>query len=95
MQLDDGTLMRVGYDGKNGHPYTSIGRRLVELGQVAADAPLAHIAESVAQRGSRARAPGDVAQPVLHLLLEMGDGNDTGPLGALGATADAGAEHRH
>lgn len=28
--LDDGGCIRVGYDGKNGHPYTSVGRFLIE-----------------------------------------------------------------
>ena len=27
-------LVRVGYDGKNGHPYTSIGRVLIDQGQI-------------------------------------------------------------
>ena len=32
IRLPDGTLVRVTYDGKNGHPYTSIGRYLVDTG---------------------------------------------------------------
>ena len=32
LRLADGTIMRVGYDGTNGQPYTSIGRLLVERG---------------------------------------------------------------
>ncbi len=31
--LPDGTQIRVTYDGKNGHPYTSLGRYLVDTGQ--------------------------------------------------------------
>ncbi len=31
--LPDGTQVRVTYDGKNGHPYTSLGRHLVDTGQ--------------------------------------------------------------
>ncbi len=31
--LPDGTEVRVTYDGKNGHPYTSLGRSLVDTGQ--------------------------------------------------------------
>jgi membrane-bound lytic murein transglycosylase A len=27
--LDDGTMLRVGYAGQNGHPYTAIGRTLI------------------------------------------------------------------
>ncbi len=37
IKLRDGSTVRIGYDGKNGHPYTSIGRRLIEMGQLAAD----------------------------------------------------------
>lgn len=37
LQLTDGSRMRVTYDGKNGHPYTSVGRYLIETGQVRAD----------------------------------------------------------
>jgi len=32
IQLTDGTSVRLNYDGKNGHPYTSVGRYLVEKG---------------------------------------------------------------
>lgn len=30
IRLDDGTTTRLGYDGKNGHPYSSIGKHLKE-----------------------------------------------------------------
>ncbi len=32
IQLDDGDVLRVGYDGQNGHPYVAIGRTLVAEG---------------------------------------------------------------
>lgn len=32
IRLPDGELIRVTYDGKNGHPYTSIGRYLIDAG---------------------------------------------------------------
>jgi membrane-bound lytic murein transglycosylase A len=32
--MPDGTLMRVAYAGKTGHPYTPIGRLLVEMGEL-------------------------------------------------------------
>lgn len=35
--LPDGTHVRVTYDGKNGHPYTSIGRYLIDKGWFPAD----------------------------------------------------------
>ena len=37
VKLTDGTVIRVHYDGKNGHPYSSIGRYLMEKGLLAAD----------------------------------------------------------
>ncbi|TYC54173.1 transglycosylase [Rhodobacterales bacterium] len=33
LRLADGSVMRVGYAGKSGHPYTGIGRLLVERGE--------------------------------------------------------------
>ena len=30
--LEDGTKVRITYDGKNGHPYTSVGRYLIDAG---------------------------------------------------------------
>lgn len=35
--LPDGTMIRVTYDGKNGHPYTSVGRHLIDTGVFAAE----------------------------------------------------------
>jgi membrane-bound lytic murein transglycosylase A len=35
IKLDDGTSLRVGYDGQNGRPYTAIGRVLLEEGALA------------------------------------------------------------
>lgn len=37
IRLTDGTTVRVHYDGKNGHPFTSIGRYLIDKGLLAAD----------------------------------------------------------
>lgn len=38
VQLTDGTSVRISYDGKNGHPYTSIGRYLIDAGVMGAEA---------------------------------------------------------
>jgi len=35
--LDDGTMMRVGYAGQNGHPYYAIGRELIAMGVLTKD----------------------------------------------------------
>lgn len=37
VNLTDGTTIRVHYDGKNGHPYSSIGSYLIEKAMLAAD----------------------------------------------------------
>lgn len=37
IRLPDGSLIRITYDGKNGHPYTSVGRYLIDSGQFPAD----------------------------------------------------------
>jgi membrane-bound lytic murein transglycosylase A len=37
VKLTDGSVIRLHYDGKNGHPYSSIGRYLIEKGLLAAD----------------------------------------------------------
>ncbi len=34
VELDDGTVFRVGYAAQNGHPYHAIGRTLVDLGEL-------------------------------------------------------------
>lgn len=37
IRLPDGTGMRITYDGKNGHPYTSVGRYLIDNGAFSPD----------------------------------------------------------
>lgn len=32
VQMDDGTVQRIGYAGQNGHPYYAIGRELIKIG---------------------------------------------------------------
>ena len=34
VELDNGEVLRVHYDGKNGHPYQSIGRYLIDQGEI-------------------------------------------------------------
>ena len=37
MRLADGREARLVYDGRNGRPYTSVGRLLIEAGEIAED----------------------------------------------------------
>ena len=38
ISLPDGRVLRLGYDGQNGHPYTSIGRELIREGALKPEA---------------------------------------------------------
>jgi membrane-bound lytic murein transglycosylase A len=35
VRLEDGAMLRLNYDGRNGYPYTSVGRVLIDRGEVA------------------------------------------------------------
>jgi membrane-bound lytic murein transglycosylase A len=57
IRLQDGSLVRVTYDGKNGHPYTSIGRYLVDTGALPiADVTLESLARWLRADPERGRA---------------------------------------
>lgn len=56
MALPDGTQMRITYDGKNGHPYTSAGRAMIDDGVMpAADLTLQTMASWLRADPERAR----------------------------------------
>ncbi len=37
VRLEDGTTLRINYDGHNGYPYTAVGRTLIERGEIPRD----------------------------------------------------------
>ena len=84
IKLQDGSIVRLNYDGKNGHPYSSIGRYLIDHGLLAADKVSLQALQEVAARRPRARARGHVAERILHLFprARRHRGGE-GPLGAL------------
>ncbi|MEM6852281.1 MAG: murein transglycosylase A [Pseudomonadota bacterium] len=90
--LADGQPLRVGYDGQNGHPYTAIGRVLVERGDLELeDASLASIKTWLRAHPEEAAAVMNTnASYVFFRAIEEGAPSD-GPLGAQGVplTADA------
>lgn len=52
IRLSDGRLLRLAYAGRNGHPYTSIGKILVDTGAIAAaDMSLARLKQWVRDNG--------------------------------------------
>ncbi|MFN3746621.1 MAG: murein transglycosylase A [Hyphomicrobiaceae bacterium] len=90
IRLDDGTTVRVHYDGKNGHPYTSIGRYLIDSGLLAADRI------SMAALGRWLRANPERGRHVMHqnasfvFFRELQGEEALGPLGVLAIPLVAG-----
>ncbi len=37
IQLEDGSIIKIGYANQNGHPYRSIGKQLIDMGELTAD----------------------------------------------------------
>ena len=89
IQLPDGNLLRVGYADQNGHPYQSIGRLLIERGELKP--------EQASMQGIQAWAranPGKLnelldANPSYVFFRELANTSD-GPLGALGVPVTGG-----
>ena len=89
IQLPDGRSLRVKYAGRNGHPYTSIGRVLVRTGRMQADSmSLANLKAWVRQAG---QARGEGGRELLHrnksfiFFAAVSDfPEDAGPIGAAG-----------
>ncbi|NOU07629.1 MAG: transglycosylase [Hyphomicrobiaceae bacterium] len=83
IRLPDGTLTRVNYDGKNGHPYTSIGRVLINQGHISAE----HM--TLATLTQWLKADLDRAAPIIWhnesyvFFRELGVSEGNAPLGVL------------
>lgn len=81
IRLPDGAHLRVGYDGKNGHPYTSIGRTLIDAGEMSESAmSLAALAGYLRADPARGRS---VMQRNASFVFFRALGADDGP-GPLG-----------
>ena len=89
IRLADGKVLRVGYADQNGYPYRSIGRWLVERGELSLD--------QASMQGIKdwARAHPDELQALLnynasYVFFRVLPGDLPGPLGALGVPLTAG-----
>jgi len=89
VDLPDGRRMRLTYAGRNGLPYTSIGRALIEAGEIAQDEmSLARLKQWVRDQG---QAPGQAGRALLHrnrsfifFALDESPARATGPIGGAG-----------
>jgi len=88
LRFPNGSSRRLGFAAKNGHPYTSVGKLLIERGHVAADeiSPAA-IREWVAQNGPEILWE-NASFVFFRPIEDVAD--DDGPLGALGVSVTAG-----
>ncbi|HNQ03335.1 MAG TPA: murein transglycosylase A [Thiobacillaceae bacterium] len=83
VQLDNGQVMRVGYADQNGHPYRSIGKWLVDNGELTLDKASMQGIKDWAQRHPE-RLPALLnGNPSYVFFRELNNAAD-GPLGALG-----------
>jgi membrane-bound lytic murein transglycosylase A len=84
VKLTDGSVIRVHYDGKNGHPYSSIGRYLIDKGLLAADrvsmGALAKWLRADPERGKMV-----MSQNASYVFFRELGNDSKGPLGAMNA----------
>ena len=89
VKLPNGKLVRVGYADQNGHPYQSVGRVLIDRGELAA--------EQASMQGIQAWARANPtrlnellnANPSYVFFREVPSNGDEGPQGALGVPLTA------
>ncbi|HQU68897.1 MAG TPA: MltA domain-containing protein [Albidovulum sp.] len=89
VRLEDGSTLRLGYAGKNGHEYRSIGQELIRRGAIAAEAISAE-----AIRDWCAANPGEVARLLAHnpsyvFFRAINLAPDLGPIGSSGVPLTA------
>ncbi|RFC64059.1 transglycosylase [Fulvimarina endophytica] len=83
LRLEDGSAMRVGYAAKTGHPFTAIGRVLVETGELTlAEADMAGIRDWLARHPSRLRDLFDRNRSFIFFAEHPVDAAAPGPVGA-------------
>jgi membrane-bound lytic murein transglycosylase A len=92
VQLPDGRSLRLVFAGRNGHPYTSIGRILVETGAIAlADMSLSRLKTWIRAHGQE---PGDAGTLLMqrnasYVFFRGAPGSAEGPIGGQGIALTA------
>jgi membrane-bound lytic murein transglycosylase A len=83
IKLPDGTAIRLSYDGKNGRPYSSIGRYLIDTGRLGADELTLHgLARWLKADPERAKEA-MWHNPSYVFFRELAEEEANGPLGVL------------
>jgi len=82
--LPDGDVIRVGYGGRNGHPYRSVGQELVRRGVYRPHQVSAQVIQNWVRRNPTAGRELLYHNPSYIFFREVEiEGPDTGPLGAM------------
>ncbi|MDH3637903.1 MAG: MltA domain-containing protein, partial [Gammaproteobacteria bacterium] len=82
VQLTDGSIVAVGYADQNGHPYRSIGRRLIEMGALERDeVTMFSIRDWL--RENPARATELLNSNPSYVFFTLRDNPDQGPIGSM------------
>lgn len=83
IELPDGTLVKVGYADQNGHPYNSIGRKLVESGELKLEEASMQGIKRWAEQNPQ-KLPALLAQNPSYVFFRELPNSLSAPLGALG-----------
>jgi membrane-bound lytic murein transglycosylase A len=86
LRLPDGSMLRLGYDGQNGHPYVPIGRVLLERG--ALERPVTMQSIKAWLRGAPEKAPGVLEENPSYVFFRELEGE--GPVGSMGVALTPG-----
>lgn len=90
VRLPDGQIIRLGYAGRNGHPYTSIGRILIDQGHIAPqDMSLARLKAWLRAAGPDGRRLMQQNRSYIFFKIEAGLDLAQGPVGAAGVPLTA------
>ena len=82
VELEDSSVMRVGYDGQNGHAYTAIGRELVQRGAMSLEQVSMQSIRTWLHNNPRQRSQILHTNPSYIFFREL---TGPGPIGSLGA----------
>jgi len=89
VRLDSGERIRVGYADQNGHPYRSIGRYLIDRGELTLERASMQGIKLWAQQNPE-KLPEVLNHNASYVFFRELPGNLAGPLGALGVPVSAG-----
>lgn len=78
--LPDGSMLRLGYHGKNGRGYSSLGRELIEAGEVSSDQMSLAAIREWAARSDPAKVQGYLRRNRSFVFFQPIDGNPHGSL---------------